>query len=259
MGNAIETPTTISPPLEGGAGEGTYPFFYRWHNADPLPMRLIRSATRNGHALGSGPPWLSTGPTESAFDFCGHVRRLLTDIADRCEDLHHVHVPGILIAVTQARNGREHGLQARVTPLRFPGGKLVRSRRGVPYQVQRYFHGEHEFLYLMTFCLPRFQDQDFDAKFITLFHELYHISPAFNGDLRRHAGRYAIHSHSQCAYDKHMSHLARAYLATKPEPELHAFLRLDFGQLVQRHGAVTGVVVPRPKIVPMNQNEFKLT
>ncbi len=51
-------------------------------------------------------------------------------------------------------------------------------------------------LYLVTFCLPRFLDQDFDDKFITLFHELYHISPRFEGDLRRHEGRCALHSHS---------------------------------------------------------------
>src|SRR5206468_1851711 len=82
------------------------------------------------------------------------------------------------------------GLQARVTPLRFAHGALVRRRRGVSFQVQRYFVDGAEMLYLVTFCLPRFLDQTFDDKFITLFHELFHISPAFDGDLRRHGGRY---------------------------------------------------------------------
>ena len=107
-------------------------------------------------------------------------------------------------------------------------------------------------LYLVTFCLPRFLDQDFDDKFITLFHELYHISPAFEGDLRRHEGRYAIHSHSKRHYDAHMAALARAYLSNGADRSLHAFLRLNFTQLVHRHGSVVGVVVPRPRLLPVH-------
>ena len=30
-----------------------------------------------------------------------------------------------------------------------------------------------------------FLDQTFEEKLVTVFHELYHISPAFDGDLRR--------------------------------------------------------------------------
>jgi predicted metallopeptidase len=157
----------------------------------------------------------------------------------------------LLFAVTQARSGRTHGLQARVTPLRFHQGRLRRRRRGVSYQVQRYFVGDQEMLYVLTFCLPRFLDQDFDDKFITLFHELYHISPAFDGDLRRHEGRYSIHSHSKRGYDEHMADLARSYLANGADPQLHAFLRLNFAQLQQRHGHVIGAVVPRPKLIPI--------
>jgi hypothetical protein len=199
----------------------------------------------------AAPPWLSTGPQGEPFDFCASMRRLCTDIVARCAALRHVDVTRLLFAVTQARNGRAHGLQARVTPLRFAEGRLTRQRRGVTYQVQRYFLGSHEFLYLVTFCLPRFLDQDFDDKLITLFHELYHISPAFDGDLRRHKGRYAIHSRSQRAYDEQMADLARTYLASRPDPTLHAFLRLDFGQLLNRHGSVVGVVVPHPKVIPV--------
>ncbi len=119
------------------------------------------------------------------------------------------------------------------------------------FQVQRYFVGADEFLYLLTFCLPRFLNQDFEDKLVTLLHELYHISPAFDGDLRRHEGRYQMHTHSQRCYDRQMAELARAYLATDPDPALHAFLRLNFAQLQHRHGAILGVVVPRPRIIPL--------
>src|SRR5205807_7627897 len=75
--------------------------------------------------------------------------------------------------------------------------------------------------------------------------------PAFDGDLRRHAGRCAVHTHSKREYDRQMADLARAYLASGPDAALHAFLRLNFGQLQRRHGNVVGIVVPRPKVVPV--------
>jgi len=229
------------------------PLLRRWDGNRPLPGRLIRLARHRALSpWEQAPPWLTSGPADTPFDFCGHMRRLAADIVSRCALLGHIDVCQVLLGVTSARNNRVHGLQARVTPLRFPHGELTRLRHGATYQVQRYFHGQHEFLYLMTFCLPRFLDQDFSDKLITLFHELYHIHPSCNGDLRRHQGRYAIHSRSQHHYDRHMADLARAYLADHPDPALHGFLRLNFAQLQDRHGAVAGAAVPRPKIIPID-------
>ena len=230
------------------------PLELRWSAVDnPLPLRIVRlpaRARRQTTGL-EAPPWLATGPVDKPFDFCGHVRRLCADIVRHCAELKHIDILHLLFGMTQARSGRRHGLQARVTPMRFRHGRLTRTRRGGFYQVQRYFVEEREMLYLVTFCLPRFLDQDFDDKFITLFHELYHISPDFEGDLRRHEGRCALHTHSKRLYDAHMAHLARAYLSNGAEQSLHDFLRLSFAQLQHRHGSVVGVVVPRPRLLPV--------
>ena len=153
--------------------------------------------------------------------------------------------------MTQARGGQRHGLQARVTPLRFRDGRLTRQHDDISYRVQRYFVDGREMLYLLTFCLPRFLDQDFDDKFITLFHELFHISSAFEGDLRRMGGRCALHSRSKREYDNRMAALARAYLSGGADPALYSFLRMDFAQLKYRHGSVEGVIVPRPRLLPI--------
>jgi hypothetical protein len=231
------------------------PSVLRWHNPErPLPLRTVRlpPQTRAQTVGLESPPWLATGPTDQPFDFCAQVRTLCADITARCPQLAHIDVSRLLFAVTQARSARTHGLQARVTPLRFKHGHLTRHRHGVRYQVQRYIVDGQEMLYLVTFCLPRFLDQSFDDKFITLFHELFHISPAFEGDLRRHDGRYALHSRSQRDYDAQMAQLARTYLAEGPDARLHAFLRMNFAQLQHRHGSVVGVVVPRPRLLPID-------
>lgn len=231
------------------------PDMIRWD--EPVPVQTVRRVGKPV-ALGptdAAPPWLTTGPEGKPFDFCAHIRRLVDDIVRHCPQLSHVRTDQVLFAFTQARNGRRTGLQARVTPLRFAGGFAVRRYRGVRYQVQRWFVAGSELLYLMTFCLPRFLNQSFDDKFVTLFHELFHIGPKFDGDLRRHDGRCAMHTHSRRAYDEHMAELARSYLSGGPDPNLHDFFRLNFAQLCQRHGSVVGVTVPRPKIVPLPESE----
>jgi hypothetical protein len=241
-------------PIARPIVETPLPTTLRWQEPDnPLPVRAVQLPARSRpRTLGlEAPPWFLTGAPDRPFDFSGHVRRLCADVVRRCPELAHIDVSRLLFGMTQARSGRVHGLQARVTPLRFRHGQLTRRRRDGAYQVQRYFVGQREMLYLVTFCLPRFLDQDFDDKFITLFHELYHISPHFEGDLRRHEGRYALHSHSKRDYDLHMAHLARAYLASNPDRALHDFLRLNFAQLRHRHGSVHGVVVPRPRLIPI--------
>jgi hypothetical protein len=230
------------------------PAVLRWHDPGrPLPVRAVRwPADAEPRRLGlEAPPWLETGRADRPFDFCGHARRLCADIVRRCDALRHVDVSRVLFAVTQARSAAPHGLQARLTPLRLENGALVRRRGGVTYQVQRYVVGGADMLYLVTFCLPRFLDRPFADKFVTLFHELYHISPAFEGDLRRMGGRCALHSGSKRDYDAHMAELARDYLHGGADRALHAFLRLDFAQLAHRHGSVVGVVVPRPRLLPL--------
>ncbi len=234
--------------------EALLPLELHWSTADnPLPLRCVRwpGQTRRPTTGLEAPPWLSTGPIHQPFDFPGHVRALCADIVRHCAELQHIDISRLLFGMTQARSSRRHGLQARVTPMRFRHGRLTRRQRNGLYQVQRYFVDGREILYLVTFCLPRFLDQDFDEKFITLFHELYHISPDFNGDLRRHKGRCSLHTRSKRLYDAHMAHLARAYLHNGATRSLHDFLRLNFAQLQHRHGSVVGVVVPRPRLLPL--------
>jgi predicted metallopeptidase len=244
---AQATATYRLPPLE-----------LHWSDAGgpcPLPVRIIRPLLR--HSSTPLPPLydpelrhlpLSPGP----FDFSSQMQRLCRDIITRLPHFARMDVQRILFCVTQARHARRTGLQARVTPMRCKHGHPTQRRRGRIYQVQHYHVAGIDMLYLMTFCLPRFQNQSFDDKLITVFHELHHINPDFNGDLRRHDGRYCLHTHSQKKHDQEMAGLVREYLSTGPDPAVYAFLRLTFDQLHERLGPVQGYVVPMPKLVPIN-------
>ncbi|QEG26289.1 hypothetical protein GobsT_10280 [Gemmata obscuriglobus] len=220
----------------------TLPLELRWDDRRPLPARWVVPD-------GVRPP--APGRAGAAFDFSARMTALCADVAARCEELRHVHMPRVLVSFTPSRNRSRYGLQARVTPLRFRDGALTRSHGPTDYQVQRFFVDGREMLYVLTFCLPRFLDQTFREKLITVFHELYHMAPSFNGDLRRHPGRYAVHSHSKDRYDERMGELVDDYLADHPAPAAFAFLRAGARELWEAHGGIVGAVVPRPKLLPV--------
>ena len=108
-----------------------------------------------------------------------------------------------------------------------------------------------EYLYILSFYLPRFMTTSLEEKLSTIVHELWHISPEFNGDLRRHEGRCYAHGPSQREYDAQMDRLAQNWLALDPPEHLYEFLQGDFQELVDEHGKVTGTHWPAPKLVPL--------
>jgi putative metallopeptidase len=187
----------------------------------------------------------------TAFDFTLHIRRLCDDMVGRVRDLSHIDMTRVAVSVCQTRKAVQHGIFASLTPLRFVGGSSTTTRRGRQMTVEAVLDKSgREMLYILSFYLPRFQNLDLREKLITVLHELWHISPDFNGDIRRHVGRYHAHTHSQAEYDEEMGRLADRWLADKPPDELWSFLRDDFRQLHFRHGAICGVKYRRPRLVP---------
>ena len=187
------------------------------------------------------------------FDFTAAMARLCNDVSDRCEALAHVDMARTLVTISQARNRHPYGTMAKLTPLRFERGGRTAVRGGRLYGCQSVVHGGVEMLYVVTFVLPRFQDQTPREKLVTIFHELYHISPAFDGDIRRFPGRCHAHTGSQAGYDAHMGELVDEYLSCRPPRGLYDWLSLDFDALCERHGRVTGLKIPVPKLLPIAQ------
>ncbi len=185
------------------------------------------------------------------FDFTRAMRLLCEDVAARLPQFAHLRIDEIAVTFAQTRRRVPHGLQAKLTPLRFENGSLVTRRGGRTWTVERLYEGDREMLYILTFYLPRFLDHSFREKLITVFHELYHISPGFDGDIRRMDGRYHVHTHSQQEYDREMDRLAEQYLRRSPPPELYDFLKLNFRGLCARFGTVVGKRLPTPKLIEL--------
>lgn len=187
------------------------------------------------------------------FDFCRAMASLCDDICQRHREFQHIRMPEVAVTFSQTRSPVEWGIQARLTPLRFRDGAITELRNGRHWAVQRLHHQGREMLYILSFFLPRFLNLSFEEKLITVFHELYHISPQFDGDIRRFEGSCYMHTGSQKNYDRQMGVFARQYLNMGAPPELHAFLRCSFSELQQRCGAVVGLKIAIPRLIPMGR------
>ncbi len=122
----------------------------------------------------------------------------------------------------------------------------------------RVTHGGREILYVVYFCLPRFQNLGFKAKLTTVFHELYHINPEFNGDIRRFPGRFYQHSHSEKDYDRTVRGFAQEYLGDPGSRDFIQFLKLNFEELCRVHGKVGGLRVNVPEPAPIEPRQALL-
>ncbi len=208
---------------------------------------MPRSTARATQAPASSPPSFSP----PALDFSLHMRRVCADMCARLAELGHIDLERVAVAVRRARKRVPHGLQASLTPLRFAGGQLVTENARGRWTIQRLYEtpGGREYLYILNFYLPRFLNQPLEEKLVTIIHELWHVGPACDGDLRRHEGRCYIHTGRQSQYDAWAAELSRKWLSLGPPPEMFAFLHHNARELLRRYGSVSGTRVPSPRLI----------
>ena len=184
-------------------------------------------------------------------DFTRRMRRLCDDMIARLPDaLGHIEMRRVALSFRQARNGSPYGVYATLTPLRFPGGAAEAVRRGRRWRMPRLLDADgQECLYVLNFYLPRFLDLNLQQKLQTTAHELWHVHPQFNGDVRRFAGRCYAHSHSRKTFDAQAAELVERWMAADPAPAIYEFLQHDFQTLLQQYGRVTGAKIRLPRLV----------
>jgi hypothetical protein len=187
----------------------------------------------------------------TTLNLTAELERLIRDITARSPELQHVDPERLLVCVSSGRPSAGGSL-AKIHPLRFAGGeKSVTTRRGrrrVLCTMPTITYQGEEMLYVIYFLVPRFLELPFREKLITVFHELYHISPACDGDIRRFPGRNYAHGSSTKSYNAHMGGLVDTYLERLPERSRLGFLEGNLAALRERHSAIVARRLQAPRI-----------
>ncbi|QXE89619.1 putative metallopeptidase [Geomonas subterranea] len=187
----------------------------------------------------------------TTLNLTGELERLIYDITLRTPELQHVIPEKLLVCVSTGRTSRGGSL-AKIHPLRFAGGersvKTRRGRRSVLCTMPSITHRGEEMLYVIYFLIPRFLELSFREKMITIFHELYHISPACDGDIRRFPGRNYAHGSSTKSYNLLMGQLVDRYVEALPDRSALDFLEGNLAALRSRHSAIVARRLQAPRI-----------
>lgn len=175
----------------------------------------------------------------NAYNFTDEMRTCCAEIVE-LQALQHVRLNQCLFGISQARKNTKHGLYAACYPLRFESGSRFTTHRGTRWEWPVIRVDGHEILYYIAFYLPRFLELKTPAKLQTIVHELFHISPYFDGDLRRLGeGRYAHHGPSRAFYDR----LIEPIVDDATTLELTArydFMRMRTAALRKKYGKIVG-------------------
>jgi hypothetical protein len=203
----------------------------------PKPPRSQLTECTRLKLSGPVPPLPAAG---TPLDYTARLEAAIRHVAANSPPLSYVDPDRLLAGWSQSRVGGDHGIYATIQGLRFEGGNQTSIRGGREFRWPQLTYAGREILYLVLFFMPRFANLPYRAKLTTIFHEMYHVSPVCDGDLRRFPGRNYAHGHSREAYNARLQPWIDSYLEQPGSVEAMAFLTLDFAQIQRRHSSVTG-------------------
>ncbi len=187
----------------------------------------------------------------SLIDLSARLDDLCRDICATLPQLAHIDPDRVLFSLVRSRAQGMHGTYARIVPLRFAGGAQEWSRRRgalqETFRMPTLHHAGRDIRYLISLMIPRFLRLSLEQKLITVLHELYHISPECDGDIRRFAGRNFAHGHSRTAFNRTIQALLEQYRGATGHPELAAALDITEDAWAEGRIRLTGLQLPLPK------------
>ncbi len=163
--------------------------------------------------------------------------------------LNHIDISRVLVCIGSNRHGRAGGIYGKLVPLKFENGSGVLNHRGSLYGIPEISHNNRPLLYIIYFYMPLFFDLPWSEKLRVMFHELYHISPHFNGDIRRMGKFKKAHGHSKKYYDSLYREELKDFLDHIGASADIDFLKMDTKGLYKRFKKVTGIRMKKPRPV----------
>ena len=171
-------------------------------------------------------------------DYTEQIKNLCIDIIKNVPELQHID-PDLIAYCIRTSRGTGGGRVASITAF-MPKPNSLGDKVGL--KPQRILTPEKKVaVYMLQIYMPRFYKESLAAKIDTICHELWHISPDFDGTLRDGGVHYRT-------YQNDINRLKKAYLHSKPDLGL-----LEFFKLKLDPDNVWGWMYPLPK--PANLDE----
>lgn len=179
---------------------------------------------------------------------------LLNNIIINTPLFSHIDMNRVLVCSAYNKKVTGGGIFAKVVPLRFENGVPVKKFKGQWYAYPKVMNNGFEILYIVYFYIPRYFDLPAYEKLTVAFHELYHIHPEFNGDVRRMGAYKFSHGYSKKHFDSQFEQELSHYYHLIKDTPLNQILNMNFAQIAEHFENVytRSMRVPRPKKIKDN-------
>ncbi len=195
-------------------------------------------------------PRKTTHPPDR-IDLSSTLTSIIHEIVRNTPSLGHIDADRVLVCVGSNRRGSRGGLYGKLVPLRFENGSSRTVHRGRTYAIPEISHRGKNCLYVLYFYMPRFFDLPWEEKLGVIFHELFHISPRFDGDIRRMGAVRVAHGHSKRRFNSHFSNDVISFIPHAKKSDYFPFLQMNSSSLYRRYGTVNAIRMKSPRPVPL--------
>lgn len=152
-------------------------------------------------------------------NYISSLNELIKDITEKVGELSYIDAEQVAIGFKRSRESATEEVWAEISGIEDEYNGTIQRREG---RIEKYFAPKSILIngipvkYVVDFYVPIFFGLAFKEKLSTVFHELYHINPKFDGNLRFFKGKGYKHGSSLEKYDKYMEYLVDKYLKLNP-------------------------------------------
>lgn len=155
------------------------------------------------------------------------LTQIINDMINSTVEFKSFDLNRILVCCASNRKDYRGATYGKLFPLRFKDGSEIVRHNGKLYTIPKVKFNEYEILYIIYLYIPKFFNLTPEDKIRVMFHELYHISPEFNGDIRRMGRFKAAHGHSKKSFEEKYIEYAESYLKKIQNSSHLNFLKMN--------------------------------
>jgi len=179
---------------------------------------------------------------------------IIDDIIKTTDEFKSFDLNRILICCASNRKDFKGAIFGKLLPLRFKDGSEIIKHNGKFYTIPKIKVNNTEILYIIYLYIPKFFDLSPKGKVNVIFHELYHINPGFNGDIRRMGKFKAAHGHSRKSFEEKYIEYADAYFKTIQNTPYFSFLQMNSDDIRNRYKTIKYRRIKNVKPVLLTKN-----
>lgn len=169
--------------------------------------------------------------SENSINLTDILTLIIHDMVQTTEEFKKFDLNRILVCCASNRKDCRGATYGKLLPLRFKDGAEIVKHNGRFYTIPKVKINDSEILYIIYFYIPKFFSLSAKDKINVMFHELYHISPEFNGDIRRMGNFKAAHGHSRKSFEEKYIEYADIFFEKIKDTPYCSFLKMDTHEL----------------------------